>query len=317
MAMNRVQFQPGLSMPEFMALYGTDEQCEATVCASRWPDGFTCQRCGCSISSSFRRQGRLYFQCSACRHHWSVISGTIFEATKLPLRLWFLAMHLLTQSKNNVAALELMRHLGVSYRSAWLMKHKLMEVMYLRERPRKLTGRVEIDDAYLGGERSGGKPGRGSENKVPFVAAVQTTECGQPQFICLSQQPFTKEAMQTFFARSLMLPLTLVSDGLACFEAASDDGAHHDRNVTGGGKSSVKLPKFRAVNTVLGNLKTALTGTYHAFDFQKYAHRYLAEAQYRFNRRFNLRSILPRLLRAACLAKPQSRRVIRAAEVGA
>jgi hypothetical protein len=317
MAMNRVQFQPGLSMPDFMAQYGTDEQCEAALCASRWPGGFACLRCGCDVNSSFRREGRLYFQCSACRHQCSVISGTIFEASKLPLRLWFLAMHFLTQSKNNIAALELMRHLGVSYRSAWLMKHKLMEVMYLRERSRKLTGRVEIDDAYLGGERSGGKPGRGSENKVPFVAAVQTTESGQPQFMCLSLQPFTKEAMDTFFARSLMLPLTLVSDGLACFEAASDTGAHHDRHVTGGGKHSVKLPQFWAVNNVLGNLKMALTGTYHSFDFLKYAHRYLAEAQYRFNRRFNLRSILPRLLRAACLTKPQSRQVIRAAEVGA
>jgi len=317
MAMNRVQFQPGLSMPEFMNQYGTDAQCEDAVCASRWPDGFACLRCGCGVNSSFRREGRLYFQCAACRHQCSVISGTIFEASKLPLRLWFLAMHLLTQSKNNVAALELMRHLGVSYRSAWLMKHKLMEVMYLRERPRKLTGRVEIDDAYLGGERSGGKSGRGSENKVPFVAAVQTTESGQPQLMCLSLQPFTKEAMQNFFARSLLLPLTLVSDGLACFEAAGDNGALHDRHVTGGGKASVKLPQFWAVNTVLGNLKTALTGTYHSFDFLKYAHRYLAEAQYRFNRRFNLRSILPRLLRSACLTKPQSRQVIRAAEVGA
>ena len=317
MAMNRVQFQPGLSMPEFMAQYGTDEQCEDALCASRWPGGFVCMLCGGSSHSSFRREGRLYFQCSACRHQHSVISGTIFESTKLPLRRWFLAMHFLTQSKNNISALELMRHLGVSYRSAWLMKHKLMEVMYLRERPRKLTGRVEIDDAYLGGERSGGKPGRGSENKVPFVAAVQTTESGQAQLVCLSLQPFTKEAMETFFARSLMLPLTLVSDGLACFEAAADSGAQHERHVTGGGKESVKLSQFKAVNNVLGNLKTALTGTYHSFDFQKYAHRYLAEAQYRFNRRFNLRSILPRLLRAACVTGPHTRQVIRAAEVGA
>ena len=135
--------------------------------------------------------------------------------------------------------------------------------------------------------------------------------------MCLSLQPFTKQAMQTFFARSLMLPLTLVSDGLSCFEVAGDNGALHDRHVTGGGSACVKLPQFWAVNTVLGNLKTALTGTYHAFDFLKYAHRYLGEAQYRFNRRFDLRSILPRLLRAACLTAARTRLVIRAAEVGA
>ncbi len=316
MAMNRVQLQPGLSMVEFMDLYGSDVKCEAAVIESRWPGGFTCPSCGCGPSSSFRREGRLYFQCTACRHQCSVISGTIFEATKLPLSRWFLAMHLLTQSKNNVAALELKRHLGVCYKTAWLIKHKLMEVMRVREDGRQLDGRVEIDDAYLGGERSGGKAGRGSENKVPFVAAVQTTPDGQPQFVCLRQQPFTHEEVAVFAARSIAPSATVVSDGLWCFGAVQIVGAEHERVVTGGGKASAELPQFRAVNTVLGNLKRALSGTYHAFNFAKYAHRYLAEAQYRFNRRFNLRSILARLLRAACISIPTPAHFIRAAEVG-
>ena len=97
-------------------------------------------------------------------------------------------MQLLTQAKNNVSALELTRQLGVSYPTAWLMKHKLLEVMRQREDSRQLTGRVEIDDAYLGGQRSGGKAGRGSENKIPFVAAVQTTEDGKAHLVCLSQR---------------------------------------------------------------------------------------------------------------------------------
>ena len=75
-------------------------------------------------------------------------------------------MQLLTQAKNNVSALELHRQVGVSYPTAWLMKHKLLEVMRQREGSRQLTGRLEIDDAYLGGQRSGGKAGRGSENKI-------------------------------------------------------------------------------------------------------------------------------------------------------
>lgn len=314
MAMNRVQFQPGLSMAEFMARYGSDGNCEAALIESRWPKGFVCPSCGGGHSSSFRREGRLYFQCTACRHQCSVISGTIFEATKLPLSRWFLAMHLLTQSKNNVAALELMRHLGGCYKTAWLMKHKLMEVMRVREDPRQLEGRVEIDDAYLGGERTGGKVGRGSENKAPFVAAVQTTPDGQPQFVCLRQQPFTNEEVAVFAARSIAPTATVVSDGLWCFGAVRIVGAEHERVVTGGGKASTGLPQFRAVNTVLGNLKRSLDGTYHAFAFAKYAHRYLAEAQYRFNRRFNLRSILARLLRAACLTSPTPAFAIRVAE---
>jgi ribosomal protein L37AE/L43A len=315
MPMNRVQFQRGLSMAEFMAQYGTDAQCEAALVAARWPQGFACPACGGPASCSFRRQGRLYWQCTSCRHQCSVISGTIFESTKLPLTRWYLAMHLLTQAKNNVSALELKRHLGVSYPTAWLVKHKLMEVMRLREDSRQLTGRVEIDDAYLGGERSGGKTGRGSENKVPFIAAVQTTEAGQPVLACFAQRPFTKQAVEEFAAKSLARPLTVVSDGLGCFTAAEGAGVH-ERVVTGGGKASVKLPQFQAVNTVLSNLKTAMAGTYHAVKFAKYAHRYLAEVQYRFNRRFDLSTILRRLVRVAAGTEPRNRAFIRGAEVG-
>jgi len=78
-----------------------------------------------------------------------VTCGTIFQSTKRPLTTWFLAMHLLAQAKNNVSALELKRHLGVRYKTAWLIKHKLMEVMREREESRQLDGRVAIDDAYL------------------------------------------------------------------------------------------------------------------------------------------------------------------------
>lgn len=315
MAVNRVQFQRGLSMAEFMDRYGSEEKCEAALIAARWPKGFACPACGGDDFTSFRRGRLAYRQCTFCRHQCSLISGTVFESTKLPLSRWFLAMHLLTQTKNNVSALELMRHLGVSYPTAWLIKHKLMEVMRLREDTRQLTGRVELDDAYLGGERAGGKSGRGSQNKVPFIAAVQTTEDGQPVLACFAQCPFTKEAVLEFAAKSLVRPLTVVSDGLGCFAAAEHAGVH-ERIVTGGGKASVKLPQFQAVNTVLSNLKTAISGTYHAIGFVKYAHRYLAEVQYRFNRRFDLRSILRRLVRVAAVTEPQNRRFIREAEVG-
>ena len=148
MKMSRVQFQPGLSMAEFMDRYGSDDKCEAALIESRWPSGFACPSCGCGQSSSFRREGRLYFQCTACRHQCSAISGTIFEATKLGLSRWFLAMHLLTQSKNNVAALELMRHLGVCYKTAWLVKHKLMEVTLNRT---PLSGRHEATMSVIHG----------------------------------------------------------------------------------------------------------------------------------------------------------------------
>lgn len=316
MPMNRVQFQKGLSLPDFMKRYGTEEQCERALIAARWPSGFTCPACGLMESRSmFRRAGRLYWQCAGCPHQCSVTSGTVFEATKLPLTRWFMAMQLLTQSKNNVSALELKRQLGVCYRTAWLVKHKLLEAMRLAESDRQLTGRVEIDDAYLGGERSGGKAGRGSENKVPFVAAVQTTEDGKPHLACLAPRPFTKAALEDFFATSTALPLTVVSDGLGCFTVASSLGAVHDREITGGGKASVLNEKFRAVNTLIGNVKTALTGTYHAIKFAKYGYRYLAEVQFRFNRRYDMPAMLGCLLRALAATPRRPERGIRVAEL--
>jgi transposase-like protein len=316
MAINQVQFQKGLSMAEFMNLYGTVEQCHAALVVSRWPNGFVCPNCAKSAHSTFVRNGRQHWQCQACRHQTTVTSGTVFEATKLPLTRWFLAMHLLTQAKNNVSALELKRHLGVRYTTAWMMKHKLMQVMASREASRVLDGRVEIDDAYLGGERPG-KRGRGSPNKVPFVVAVQTTDDGKPVLACFVRIPFTRDAIETWARQALSSSAQVLSDGLGCFRGVTASGAAHTAIVmnSGTGREAAQHPQFRAVNTVLGNLKTAISGTYHAFDFQKYADRYLSELQYRFNRRFDLRSILKRLVRAAATTPPWPEPALRAAEV--
>lgn len=318
MGINRVQFQKGLSMAEFFGSYGTEAQCHEALVASRWPEGFVCPCCGEKAHSRFLHDGRTYWQCAACRRQSTVTAGTVFEATKLPLTVWFLAMHLLTQAKNAVSALELSRHLGVRYKAAWLVKQKLMQVMQEREAPRRLDGRVEIDDAYLGGERTGGKPGRGSENKVPFVAAVQTTPEGRAVLVRYDPIPFTRAAVETWAKGALAASAEVVSDGLACFGGVIASGASHSFYVTSGqgGKAAAQHPAFRAVNTLLGNLKTSLAGTYHAFAFRKYAHRYLADVQYRFNRRFNLKSIMSRLTRAAAVTGPRPESVIRLAELG-
>lgn len=315
MAMNRVQFQPGLSMVDYLERYGTDAKCAAALEASRWPQGFRCPECGDERHTVFVREGRKYWQCHRCRAQTTVIAATIFQATKLPLSRWFLAMHLMTQAKNNVSALELKRHLGVCYKTAWLVKHKLLQVMVEREESRQLEGRVEIDDAYLGGERPG-KRGRGSENKIPFVVAVQTSDEGHPLYVRMDRLPFTKEAINRWANQALAASARVVSDGLHCFRALAGNVEDHQPIITGSGRQAAEHPAFRCVNTVLGNLKTAISGTYHAFDFAKYAHRYLAEVQYRFNRRFDLKSIFARLLRAAAVTRPWPAPAIRLAEVG-
>ena len=163
MATNRVQFQPGLSLPAFLKQYGTEAACEKALLRARWPSGFVCPRSAATAYSRFQRAEEWLWQCCACRHQTSLRSGTLFEHSRLPLTIWFLALYVLTHTKTNVSGLELSRHLGVHSRTAWRLQHKIMQAMTMRETARQLTGFVQIDDAYLGGERNGGKAGRGSE----------------------------------------------------------------------------------------------------------------------------------------------------------
>jgi ribosomal protein L37AE/L43A len=179
MARNAVQFQRGLSLAEFQERYGTEERCQAALVKMRWPDGFVCPHCG-GREHGYCKPRRL-FQCRACRVQTSARAGTIFHKSPTPLTKWFLAMHLIASSKNDVASLELARQLDVKWDTAWLIKQKLMEVMLQRNSIYKLEGSVQIDDAYQGGERPAipGKTGRGARGKVPFVMAVQTRD-GRP-----------------------------------------------------------------------------------------------------------------------------------------
>jgi hypothetical protein len=125
-------------------------------------------------------------QCNRCHRQTSVTAGTNFESTKLPLTIWFQAIYLITQDKKGISAMKLHRHLEISYNAAWRVKHKLMQVMMERDDNHQLSGFIELDDAYLGGERTGCKPGRGAADKTPFVAAVETTDDGRPTRVKLS-----------------------------------------------------------------------------------------------------------------------------------
>lgn len=315
MPMNRVQFQPGLSLRRFLERYGSEAKCERALMAARWPDGFVCPKCGARKCSQFRRGAQLLLQCRSCRRQTSLTAGTPMAATKLPLKVWYLALYLLTQSKNGIAALELTRHLGVCYRSAWRIKHKLMEVMCKREEGRRLSGLVQIDDAYLGGERSGVPQGQAQwVNKVPFVAAVSTDQ-GRPRYVRFDPvSSFCRDELLRWSRVALAADAAVVSDGLSAFTGVASAGFTHQAIVVGRGRRAAQEPRLHWVNTVLSNLKTALIGTHHAPKFKKYARRYLAEIQYRFNRRFDLPAMLPRLAVAIARTHPLPERALRLAE---
>ena len=312
MARNSIQFQKGLCLSEFIGQFGSEEKCRDALVRWRWPNDFKCPGCGygghCVIAS------RDLFQCNRCHRQTSVTSGTIFEHTKLPLTTWFLGMYFLTQSKNGISVLSLKRQLGIGYNAAWRMKHKLLQVMKERDDSRPLTGRIQIDDVYWGGERRNGKRGRGAAGKTPFLAAVQTNEHGHPVAMRMTRlKGFRKEEIANWATHHLSSSCHVVSDGLFCFRAVTNIGCQHEAFVTGGGASSVSSEIFTWVNTMIGNVKNSIHGTYHAIS-DRHLSRYLAEFCYRFNRRYHLESMVDRLGLAAVRTPPMPQRLLSMAE---
>lgn len=312
MARNKIQFQPGLSLPEFLNQFGTEEQCRRALFQWRWPKGYICPACGQTAYCELKC--RMLFQCNYCHTQTSLTSGTIFDSTKLPLSTWFLGIYLVTQSKTSVSALSLSRTLGVSSNTALLMKHKLQQVMKLRDDSKRLAGSIQIDDSYWGGKKHDGNRGRGATGKLRFLAAISTNDQGHPLKMRFSRiQSFSLEAVDTWAAGHLAPGSRVVSDGLNCFKAIGHAGHDHTVIITGGGPASVKIPEFKWVNTIIGNVKNSLRGTFHAIS-EKHFHRYLAEFCYRFNRRFDLRQLIPRFCFISLRTRPFPARVLKMAE---
>jgi hypothetical protein len=137
------------------------------------------------------------------------------EATKLPLTKWFQAFYLVGDAKTGISSLSLMRKLGVNYRTAWLLHNKIMQAMSEREKTCVLRGKVQLDDAYLAGERYGGKPGRGSENKVLIVAAVSLDETGHPIHVKVAKvETFSFAAIADWAEDALARGCEVISDGI-------------------------------------------------------------------------------------------------------
>jgi transposase-like protein len=194
MARNTVQFQKGLSEPEFLDLYGTEEKCRKVVFDWRWPEGFICPACG-GREFSFVESRNLY-QCSACRRQTSLTAGTILQSTKVPLTLWFRAMYHLTQSKQGISSLELGRRLGVTQTTAWKLKHKLMQVMMdYGARRRQAAVRPGRDGRRLSRRRAVGRQARARRTGQGGV------HCGRGNYPRGQAGPAETAAGQGFSAR--------------------------------------------------------------------------------------------------------------------
>ena len=153
-------------------------------------------------------------------------------------------------AKNGISSVELGRRLGVKQPTAWAVKHKIMAVMARREGETALSGRVEMDDAYLGGVRSDGKRGRGAAGKTPFVAAVSTGFEGRPRKLKLAPvKGFRKREIARGAKHWLAPGAAVVTDGLGCWSALDEIACSHRAIRTGSGRQAARMASFKWVNT--------------------------------------------------------------------
>lgn len=178
MAQKSIQFQKGLSLTNFFAQYGDKAQCDQALLEFRWPKCLACLRCG--HTGYCQSESRKLLQCNRFHTQTSLTARTIFASTKLPLSVWFLAIYLVTQSKDGISSLHLGRVLGISANTALRIKHKLQQTMKERDDNQPLKDLVVIDDAYWGGKKNDGVRGRGATGKTPFVASISLTREGHP-----------------------------------------------------------------------------------------------------------------------------------------
>ena len=222
----------------------------------------------------------------------SVIAGTIFQDTRTPLSVWFTAIWWITTQKYGASAEGLQQVLGLgSYKTAWTWLHKIRKAMVLSERT-KLSGVVEIDEAYIGGEEHGGSTGRGTGNKVLVALAVELIQADKPNKKGL--QPLgrirlsvvadaSKESLLPFVKNNIEKGCEIISDGWSSYACLSSNGYNHTVYLQS--KKQVDEKILPHVHLVISLLKRWLLGTHQGAVSDKHMQAYLEEFTFRFNRK--------------------------------
>jgi transposase-like protein len=273
------------SVGEFQAWFGTDGDCLDYLEWLRWPAGFTCPACG---NHGGWRLADSRFMCAGCGGRTSVTAGTIFDRTRTPLTVWFTACWLFTTGKDGVSALSLKRTLEIgSYQTAWAMLHRLRSVLVRPGRDR-LTGTVEVDETYIGGEEPGLSGGRAKGKKVLTGIAV---EVRQPKGLgrCrIAPLPDASAAALHPFVTSHIEPgATVITDGWQGYSGLEKLGYVHDRRSQRAARSRGEEPGklLPAVHLVASLAKRWLLGTHQGSMEDAHLPSYLNEFMFRFNRR--------------------------------
>ena len=284
----------------FQKKFSSEKKCEQFLFKHRWPNGFECPRCDGKKYSHIST--RHLYQCTQCRYQVSLKVGTIFEKSRTQLHKWFWMIFLLSQSKNSYSSLALTRLLSISYWTALSMSHKIRTAMACRDAKYQLSGFVELDDAYLGGQRSLGKRGRGAENKTTVIVGVQLTEAETPQYTSMiAVEDLSEQSLKTATKEQIKKKTKIKTDDYSSFKVLKKYSYDHWPVKIGDSRNASKLLHW--VHIMISNAKAVYRGTHHGVS-DRHLQKYLSEFCYRFNRRFNPDQLFDRLLTACLSTKP-------------
>jgi transposase-like protein len=265
---------------ELEAAFSTEAACRDYLARLRWPDGFRCPHCGGSKSWPVRG---VLFQCAHCDRQTSVTAGTIFQDTRTPLPVWFRAMWWVTTQKNGASALGLQRVLGLkSYETAWVWLHKFRRAM-VRPGRDMLTGRVEVDECYVGGPEEG-LAGRLNVEKALVVVAAQEDGAGIGRIRLRQIVDASAQSLIPFVRESVVAGSTVHTDGwLGYLPLNGSEYQHQVTYLKGNTKTASEL--LPRVHLVISHLKRWMMGTHQGAISHKHLDYYLDEFTFRFNRR--------------------------------
>jgi len=279
-----------MTFEEFIKNFSTEEQCRDYLHKLRWPDGFVCPKCNSQESWPI---GNSLYECKQCGRQSSVIAGTIFQDTRKPLKTWFIAIWWITTQKNGASAEGLRQVLGLkSDETAWAWLHKIRKAMVRADRE-KLSGTVEIDEAYIGGEEHGESTGRGTGNKVLVAIAVELQEFGSERKQGLRKLGRVRLAvipdasgrsLSGFISHNVAEGSELITDGWSGFSFVKNSDYKHTVYVQSKRKEDDEHP-LPHVHLVISLLKRWLLGTHQGAVSDKHMQAYLEEYTFRFNRR--------------------------------
>jgi len=267
-------------LDEFEQLFATEQSCRDYLVKLRWPEGFLCPRCRSTEAWPVRS---ILLECTRCHYQVSVTAGTIFQDTRKPLRQWFRAIWYVTSQKNGASALGMQRILGIkSYTTAWQWLHKIRRAMVRPGRDR-LSGAVEVDEAYLGGHEEG-VGGRELEKKALIVIAAQIDGQGTGR-IRMKRIPDASAPTLTAFIQEAVEPSSVIhTDGWEGYAGLEDIGYRHKEKILRGNRKKAHelMPR---VHRVASLLKRWILGTHQGAISNAHLDYYLDEFVFRFNRR--------------------------------